>query len=333
MYEGFTVSPKRLVAVLCILTLLALAATALAFTPSRAQIQPTPDAPVLFNPHSGAYDYRLDPALALQSFFNAISLRDFPRALGYWGGSVPGGKTYAAWVAGYNDTAYVNAFVRLPSFGGAAAGSTYVSLPTLALATQTDGTQQVFAGCYTLCKSNVPVGDAPTPDPNWYLYSAAVKRATWAEYLSAANLCEAGELKLQNVSASAVNASPVDLLTSFYSAILSRDYRLAYGLWEKPPRDQTLQQFADGYANTADITVYLSLATTTSGAAGSTYLDLPVVLFSTQIDGTRQRFGGCLLARLSNFNPETGWLFSTGSASVRAVVSDLDAFNAAVCPA
>jgi hypothetical protein len=151
--------------------------------------------------------------------------------------------------------------------------------------------------------------------------------------LNATNLCEAGELKLQNSSASAVNASPVDLLTSFYSAILSRDYRLAYSLWERPPRDQTLQQFADGYVNTTDITVYLSLATATSGAAGSTYLDLPVALFSTQTDGTRQRFGGCLLTRLSNFNPETGWLFSTGGARVRAVASELDAFNAAVCPA
>ena len=57
---------------------------------------------------------------------------------------------------------------------GAAAGSTYADAPLLITATD-QGQPQLFVGCMVTRKSNVPVGNATEPDPNWYLYSADIQ--------------------------------------------------------------------------------------------------------------------------------------------------------------
>ena len=51
-----------------------------------------------------------------------------------------------------------------------AAGSSYVGISTVLIATHSDGSQQIFAGCYTARASNVQ------PD-GWHLFGAAITPA------------------------------------------------------------------------------------------------------------------------------------------------------------
>ena len=56
---------------------------------------------------------------------------------------------------------------------GVAAGSAYTDVPLLITATDW-GQPQLFVGCLVTRKSNVPVGNATMPDPNWYFYRANI---------------------------------------------------------------------------------------------------------------------------------------------------------------
>ena len=49
--------------------------------------------------------------------------------------------------------------------------SIYTDMPTVITATN-NGVSQFFAGCFVGRKSNVPVGDATDPDPNWRFFDA-----------------------------------------------------------------------------------------------------------------------------------------------------------------
>jgi hypothetical protein len=53
-----------------------------------------------------------------------------------------------------------------------AAGSIYAMVPALVVLNAPDNSKQYLTGCYTMRLSDVPVGDATTPDPNWHFYSA-----------------------------------------------------------------------------------------------------------------------------------------------------------------
>jgi hypothetical protein len=55
---------------------------------------------------------------------------------------------------------------------------------------------------------------------------------------------------------------------------------------------QTAAQFADGFANTARVAVITGEPGRIEGAAGSRYIDIPVVVTAELKDGTRQRFTG-----------------------------------------
>jgi hypothetical protein len=54
-----------------------------------------------------------------------------------------------------------------------AAGSIYADIPTVITAIN-NGRNQFYAGCFVTRLSNVPVGNATTPDPNWHFYSATI---------------------------------------------------------------------------------------------------------------------------------------------------------------
>lgn len=117
------------------------------------------------------FDVTTDPASLIGAYYNAITQRDYARAYGYW--QPPrANQTLAQFAAGFADTVSAGAFVGVPYPISGAAGSAYASLPTLVVAQRTDGSQVYYAGCFTVRKSNVPVGNAVEPDPNWYLQSA-----------------------------------------------------------------------------------------------------------------------------------------------------------------
>jgi len=107
-------------------------------------------------------DDRSTPAAVIASLYNAVTLKDYPRAWSYYGPEAE--KSFEDFPAGYADTESVDVRTGEPMEEGAA-GSVYWSVPTVIRARRTDGTEAVFAGCYILRQSNYQLRELPPYDP------------------------------------------------------------------------------------------------------------------------------------------------------------------------
>ena len=125
-------------------------------------------------PENGPEDDRSDPITTLSSYYNAINSRDFRRAYGYWE-SAP--SSYEQFARGFADTDRVRLLIEPPPRVEGAAGSSFTEIPTLIVATTRSGRERVFAGCYTLRKSNVR-------DLGWHIYRADIARVPSSARLS-----------------------------------------------------------------------------------------------------------------------------------------------------
>jgi hypothetical protein len=84
-----------------------------------------------------------------------------------------------------------------------------------------------------------------------------------------------------------------DLVSRFYAAINARDYAAAWSLWGPDGNpNQTLDEFAKGYANTRRTHVEIGKVSSVEGGAGSLYVTVPVTIDAELADGRRQRFTG-----------------------------------------
>lgn len=110
------------------------------------------------------YESTDTPLDVIASYYNAISLKDYERAFSYW--KEAPNPSYDDFVRGFSDTAAVLLAVRPPAWIGAAAGTAYAETATLLIATHTDGSLHVFAGCFVTTKSTVMRG------AGWLLDSA-----------------------------------------------------------------------------------------------------------------------------------------------------------------
>jgi hypothetical protein len=93
------------------------------------------------------------------------------------------------------------------------------------------------------------------------------------------------------------------MLLSYYNAINTRNYLLAYGLWVSP--SQSYQDFAAGFADTDRVAPYfgdLELGNVSTGESGR----VPTVLFGYHTDGKIVSYHGCL-ALTFNAPNTTGW--------------------------
>jgi hypothetical protein len=115
-------------------------------------------------PDNGSSDDRSDPVVTLSSYYNAINSRDFRRAYRYWE-SPP--SSYEQFERGFADTDRVRLLIEPPPRLEGAAGSSFAEISTVIVATTRSGNERVFAGCYTLRKSNVR-------DRGWQIYRAEV---------------------------------------------------------------------------------------------------------------------------------------------------------------
>ncbi|MBL8146227.1 MAG: hypothetical protein JNL34_07570 [Anaerolineae bacterium] len=131
------------------------------------------------NPNAFPFTTTTDPASLIGSYYSAITLHDYGRAYSYWE-TPPHNQTLAQFTAGFSDTASATALVAVPYLTDAGAGNVYASLPAVVVAQRTNGTQVYYAGCFAAHKSNVPVGNATEPDPNWTLRSANLVQVTTA---------------------------------------------------------------------------------------------------------------------------------------------------------
>lgn len=88
-------------------------------------------------------------------------------------------------------------------------------------------------------------------------------------------------------------------IVDYYAAIDAGDYERAYAAWSDEGRasGKTYLEFVAGFARTADVSVEVGEAGRIEGAAGSRYVEIPVVVTARRDDGVRQRFEGSYTLR------------------------------------
>lgn len=115
--------------------------------------------PAVFAAETPYVDNRSDPEAVIQSFYNAINRREYARAWDYFGETKPA-KDFDAFSKGYEGTANVE--VKTGGVGEeGAAGSIYFNVPVAIRATDKDGGEKIFAGCYTLRQVNATIQAPP----------------------------------------------------------------------------------------------------------------------------------------------------------------------------
>ena len=86
----------------------------------------------------------------------------------------------------------------------------------------------------------------------------------------------------------------VAVVREYYAAIDDGSYARAYALWSDAGRasGQTPQQFADGFADTADVVATLGEPGREDPGAGQRYIEVPVGITATRRDGSTHRYAG-----------------------------------------
>jgi hypothetical protein len=96
-----------------------------------------------------------------------------------------------------------------------------------------------------------------------------------------------------------------NLIRRYYADLDRGDFRAAYARWGNDGEDsrQSFADFRRGFAETASTSVEIDGPGEGGGAAGSTYIDVPVTVHARLKDGTRQRFTGHYTLRRVNDVP------------------------------
>lgn len=86
----------------------------------------------------------------------------------------------------------------------------------------------------------------------------------------------------------------VAVIGDYYAAINAGSYARAYALWSEDGHasGQTPQQFADGFADTAQVVVTLGEPGRVDPGAGQRYIQVPVAINATADDGSVRRYAG-----------------------------------------
>lgn len=93
----------------------------------------------------------------------------------------------------------------------------------------------------------------------------------------------------------------IAVVREYYAAIAARDYARAYALWADEGRasGQSFDEFRNGFAQTAAVTVDVGTAGRIEGAAGSRYITIPATVRATTTQGAAQCFRGAYTLRRS----------------------------------
>ena len=92
-------------------------------------------------------------------------------------------------------------------------------------------------------------------------------------------------------------STPTGLILSYYNAINRHEYLRAYSYWQDQSQLPSFDQFAQGYQDTASVTVSLG-AMGLSVGAGQTFYTVPVLLKSQTTSGEQQTYSGCYTMHL-----------------------------------
>ena len=104
-----------------------------------------------------------------------------------------------------------------------------------------------------------------------------------------------------SAASSAADREPSEVIRQYYEAVEAGDFVRAYALWgaDGAASGQTLDQFATGFAETAQVDVEIGTPGRIEPAAGSRYVEVPVVIRAVTTDGEEQRFEGTYTLRRS----------------------------------
>lgn len=279
---------------------------------------------------------RTDPVSLVGAYYNAISLRDYPRAYSYWE-TAPGNATEQQFAAGFADTQSVRTFVRLPIVTDAGAGNIFASLPVLVMATQTDGSQQLYAGCFTAHKTNVPVGNATEPDPNWSLRSGTLRLQNALDFALLDNACEQ-TASLAGTGAAAVQSDPATLIASYFSTIVQGNPNGASIYWETPSMNIMNTVFSRYFPGAQRVEVSVDPQMFGQGAAGSIYARVRTLALVTAAGGDAHVLPVCFTTRKSNVpvgnaaQPDPNWHFYDARIIETASVADALDLLPLICP-
>ena len=119
-------------------------------------------------PEAGPRDDNNDPVATLAAYYAAINARDYRRAFGFWD-SPP--SSYEQFARGFADTDQVRLLVEPSAQVEGAAGSVFAEVRAIVVSTLRNGSERVFAGCYTMRRSNVQ-------DRGWQIYRAGVSQVS-----------------------------------------------------------------------------------------------------------------------------------------------------------
>lgn len=104
-------------------------------------------------------DDRSDAATLVRSFYNAINRQEYSRAWDYFGEAKPS-SDFNSFASGFEQTSEVEVATGEAGTEGAS-GSTYFNLPVAIQARNKDGSEAMFAGCYTVRMANPQVQEPP----------------------------------------------------------------------------------------------------------------------------------------------------------------------------
>jgi hypothetical protein len=253
----------------------------------------------------------------MTSYVNALNRHEYVRAYSYWQPAAAARTLppYPQFAAGYDKTASVKLTIGQIR-GDVGAGQLYYIVPLVMIAQTTSGTTQTFSACYSLHLAR-PEIQAVEPFLPLAIEAATVRQVANGSDMSGLLLsaCQGTQAGIgsplpptpvpnpADISAARYvdnRSSAVEVLRSLFNAINRKEYARAYWYWETPGAQAqigTLDQFQQGYAQTAAVQLATG-AVTTGAAAGNLYFSVPTTLVATTTAGATQTFVGCYVLHL-----------------------------------
>ncbi|QWP76447.1 hypothetical protein J5226_23150 [Lysobacter sp. K5869] len=142
-----------------------------------------------------------------------------------------------------------------------------------------------------------PTDPNAAPDPNAPVDPAAPVPA--AQDPAAVDAAPANPADPAAAAGEPTAEDAVAVVRDYYAAINAHRYERAYALWSDGGRasGQDAQQFANGFAQTAGVSVELAPAGRVDAGAGQRHIEVPVSVTATQRDGSQRRFVGAYTLR------------------------------------
>lgn len=134
---------------------------------------------------------------------------------------------------------------------------------------------------------------------------SATKTLAVASPLLAPSSTSLVSLAQSDAKVAPIQQQAVQVIRNYYNAITRRDYQQAYSAWDRDgaASQQSFKQFKQGFANTKSTAVQVGEPGQLDGAAGSSYIKIPVTVTAVTKDGTQQRFRGNYVLRRVNDVP------------------------------